>query len=51
MNITNKLMFREEVQQELLHINDMNFYEFVLLFTLCYLFTRMLHYFGGSYVN
>jgi hypothetical protein len=46
MNITEKVLFQQDIQN-----NNMDFSEFVLSFILCYLFTRMIYYFGGSYVS
>lgn len=51
MNITHKMMFEREVQPNVPHLNNMKFNEFLLLLTICYLFTRMMHYLGSSYVN
>lgn len=49
MNITEKVMFNQEVQ--IIPNDNLNFNEMILLFVICYAFTRLLHHFCSPYVN
>lgn len=46
MNITEKLLFNQEIQN-----NNLNLSEISLLFLICYIIMRILYYFSSSYTN
>ncbi len=43
MNITEKILFQQDVPN-----NNKNFGDFLLLFTICYILTRISYSLGGS---
>lgn len=51
MNITDKVLFQQEDFQQNIIDHKMDFSELLILFIICYMFTRFLHSLVGSYVN